>query len=99
MFKELDILDEKHKILRQTSKEVEFPLSKKDKDTISQIIKQLTYSQIEKYAEKYNKKSATFMPQTLFFIQILNYKQQMLCFFRRQLSDFFGQLFCINLNL
>ena len=30
---------------------------------------------LEKYAEKYNKKSATFMPQTLFFIQILNCKQ------------------------
>ena len=54
MFKQLDILDEKKKILRETSKEVTFPLSKKDKDTISRIIKQLTYSQIEEYSEKYN---------------------------------------------
>lgn len=54
MFKPLKILDEKHKILRQTSKEVKLPLSKKDKETINQIIKHLTYSQIEKYAEKYD---------------------------------------------
>ncbi len=54
MFKELNILDEKDKILRKTSKEVEFPLSKEDKNTIEQIIKQLTYSQIDEYAEKYN---------------------------------------------
>ena len=54
MFKELDILDEKDKTLRKISKEVNLPLSKKDKDTISRIIKQLTYSQIEEYAEKYN---------------------------------------------
>lgn len=54
MFKELDILDEKDKTLRKTSKEVTLPLSKKDKATIDRIIKQLTYSQIEEYAEKYN---------------------------------------------
>ena len=54
MFKELNILDEKNKILRETSKEVELPLSKKDKDTIERIIEQLTYSQIDEYAEKYN---------------------------------------------
>ena len=54
MFKELDILDEKDKTLREISKEVELPLSKKDKQTIERIIKQLTYSQIEKYAEKYS---------------------------------------------
>ena len=54
MFKPLDILDEKHKVLRQTSKDVNFPLSQEDKDTIDQIIKHLTYSQIEKYAEKYD---------------------------------------------
>ena len=54
MFKPLNILDEKNKTLRKKSKDVEFPLSKKDKDTIDQIIKHLTYSQIEKYAEKYN---------------------------------------------
>ena len=54
MFKELDILDEKDKTLRKISKDASLPLSKKDKETISQIIKQLTYSQIEEYAEKYN---------------------------------------------
>ncbi len=54
MFKELEILDEKNKILREMSKEVDFPLSKEDKKTIDRIIKQLTYSQIDEYAEKYN---------------------------------------------
>ncbi len=54
MFKPLNILDEKHKVLRQKSNEVTFPLSKEDKNTINHIIKHLTYSQIEKYADKYN---------------------------------------------
>ncbi len=54
MFKPLNILDEKHKVLRQKSKEVTLPLSQKDKNTINQIIKHLKYSQIEKYAEKYD---------------------------------------------
>ena len=54
MFKPLKILDEKHKVLRQKSKEVKLPLSKEDKETINQIIKHLKYSQIEKYAEKYD---------------------------------------------
>ena len=54
MFKPLDILDDRHKILRKKSLEVKFPLSKEDKETINHIIKHLTYSQIEKYAEKYD---------------------------------------------
>ena len=54
MFKKLDILDERNKVLRQTSKEVTFPLSKEDKDTIEHIIKHLTYSQIEEYEQKYD---------------------------------------------
>ena len=54
MFEELSILDESDKALREISKEVEFPLSKNDKDTIEKIIKQLTYSQIEELSEKYN---------------------------------------------
>ncbi len=54
MFKELKILDEKDKRLRQTSKEVTFPLSKDDKKIIDNIITQLTYSQIEELSEKYN---------------------------------------------
>jgi peptide deformylase len=49
-----DILDEKDKRLRQVSKEVEFPLSKKDKETIEEMIEYLTNSQIEEMAEKYN---------------------------------------------
>lgn len=54
MFEPLKILDEKNKILRQKSKEVILPLSKEDKKTIDHIIKHLTYSQIEKYSEKYD---------------------------------------------
>ncbi len=54
MFKQLKILDEKNKILRMESKEVTFPLSKKDLDTIDHIIKQLTYSQIPEYEKKYD---------------------------------------------
>ena len=54
MFKALKILDDTHKILRETSKEVKLPLSKEDKNTIEQIIKHLTYSQIPNYAEKYD---------------------------------------------
>ena len=54
MFKKLNILDESDKHLRMKSKDVTFPLSKEDKQTIQQIIKHLTYSQIEEYAEKYD---------------------------------------------
>ena len=54
MFKPLDILDDRHKILRKKSLDVKFPLSKDDRNTIDHIIKHLTYSQIEKYAEKYD---------------------------------------------
>lgn len=51
---DIKILDEKHKILRTTSKEVKFPLSKEDKKTIEDIITYLTMSQIEKYYTKYD---------------------------------------------
>ena len=54
MFRPLDILDDRHKVLRKKSLDVKFPLSKEDKDTIDHVIKHLTYSQIEKYAEKYD---------------------------------------------
>lgn len=54
MFKKLNILDEKDSILRKKSKEVIFPLSKEDKDLIQRCIDELTYSQIEEYANKYN---------------------------------------------
>ena len=54
MFKPLHILDDRHKVLREISKEVSLPLSKEDKDTIKQIITHLKYSQIENMAEKYD---------------------------------------------
>lgn len=54
MFKNFKILDEKDKRLRTTSKEVTFPLSKEEKQTIEDVMTYLKYSQIEKYAEKYN---------------------------------------------
>lgn len=53
MFKKLNILDEKDKRLRIKSKEVTFPLSNEDKELIERAILELTYSQIEEYAEKY----------------------------------------------
>ena len=46
MLKTKDILDEKDKRLRNISKEVTFPLSKKDKDLINTMIEYLTDSQI-----------------------------------------------------
>lgn len=53
MFKQLKIIDEKDNRLRKKSKEVKFPLNKETKQTIKDIIKHLTYSQIPKYEEKY----------------------------------------------
>lgn len=54
MLKTKDILVEKDKRLRQVSKEVEFPLTQKDKDLINTMIKYLHDSQIEELAEKYD---------------------------------------------
>ena len=54
MLKTCDILDEKDKRLRQISKEVEFPLTKEDKETIDIMIKYLHDSQIDELAEKYD---------------------------------------------
>ena len=54
MLKTCDILDEKDKRLRQISKEVTFPLSKEDKETIDTMIKYLHDSQIEELSEKYD---------------------------------------------
>ena len=51
---EINILDEKNKILRAKSKEVTFPLSKEDKKLIHDIIDYLTMSQIPEYYEKYD---------------------------------------------
>jgi peptide deformylase len=54
MLKTKDILDEKDKRLRQVSKEVEFPLTKKDRELIDTMIEYLHNSQIEELAEKYD---------------------------------------------
>ena len=54
MLKTKDILDEKDKRLRLISKEVEFPLTKKDKELINTMIKYLHDSQIDELAEKYD---------------------------------------------
>ena len=54
MLKTKDILDEKNKILRTKSKEVTFPMDKKDLDTIDKMIEYLTNSQIDDLAEKYD---------------------------------------------
>lgn len=53
MFKPVKILDEKDKRLRLVSKDATFPISDEEKQLIDNIIKHLTYSQIEKYSEKY----------------------------------------------
>ena len=54
MLKTKDILDEKDKRLRQVSKEVEFPLTKKDKELIDEMLEYLHNSQIDELAEKYD---------------------------------------------
>lgn len=54
MLKTKDIVDEKNKILRTVSKEVEFPLTEQDLKTIDLMIEYLTNSQIEERAEKYD---------------------------------------------
>ncbi len=54
MLKMKDILDEKDKRLRNVSKDVEFPLSNKDKETIDLMIEFLRNSQIPELSEKYN---------------------------------------------
>ena len=53
MFKKLNILDEKDPHLRKSSVDAKLPLSKEYKTLIKQIIKELTYSQIEEYEKKY----------------------------------------------
>ena len=48
-----DIIDEKDKILRKKSKEVEFPLTDEDKENIRLMVEYLTNSQIDELAAKY----------------------------------------------
>ena len=54
MLKMCDILDEKENILRTVSEEVKFPLTKKDKKTINDMIEMLTNSQIPELSDKYD---------------------------------------------
>lgn len=54
MLKTKDILDEKNKKLRQISRDVVFPLTKEDKETIEKMLEYLTNSQIEEKALKYD---------------------------------------------
>ena len=54
MLKTNEILDEKVKLLRTVSKEVTFPLTKEDKETIDKMIEYLHDSQIDELAEKYD---------------------------------------------
>ena len=53
MLRNKDILDEKNKLLRQTSKEVTFPMEQDDLVAIDKMIEYLKNSQIEEIAEKY----------------------------------------------
>lgn len=54
MIKTSDILDEFDKRLRKKNNDVTFPLSKEKKKLINDMLEHLYYSQIEKYAKKYN---------------------------------------------
>ena len=54
MFKNFKILDEKDSRLRKISDDVIFPIDKDEKKTIKDVMTYLRYSQIEKYAKKYN---------------------------------------------
>lgn len=54
MLRMKDILDEKDKRLHTESKEVTFPLTKKDKETINLMIEFLRNSQIPELSEKYD---------------------------------------------
>ncbi len=54
MLKTNEILDEKVKLLRTVSKEVKFPPTKEDKETIDKMIEYLHDSQIDELAEKYD---------------------------------------------
>ena len=49
MFKKVEILDEKDKSLRKKSIPFTEPVTKEEKEIVDQIIKHLTYSQIEEY--------------------------------------------------
>ena len=54
MIKTSDILDEKDPRLRAKNIDVIFPLDEEEKKLINDMLEHLRYSQIEKYAQKYN---------------------------------------------
>ena len=54
MYEKLNILDEKDSRLRKISVDAKLPLTSEYKNIIDKIIKELTYSQIEEYSEKYD---------------------------------------------
>lgn len=54
MIRTSDILDEFDKKLRLENKEVNFPMTKEKQKLISDMLEHLRYSQIDKYAKKYN---------------------------------------------
>ena len=54
MFKKVIILNEKEKSLRKKSISFDSPVTKEEKELVNQMIKHLTYSQIEEYEKKYN---------------------------------------------
>ncbi len=66
MLPKIKILDEKNKILHTVSKEVTFPLSDDDKNTIQDALKYLEMSQIDEYIKKYHLRSG----MGLAFIQL-----------------------------
>lgn len=54
MFKKVNILDEKDKRLRLKSVSFDSPVTKEEKEMVEDMIKHLTYSQIEEYEKRYN---------------------------------------------
>ena len=54
MFKEVKILDEKEPSLRRKSVEFTKPVTKEERELANQMVKHLTYSQIEEYEKKYH---------------------------------------------
>ena len=54
MFKKVAILDEKEKSLRKKSVPFDKSVTKEERQLVEQMIKHLTYSQIEEYEKKYD---------------------------------------------
>lgn len=54
MFKKVEILDEKDKRLRIKSVPFDTPVTKEERQLVEDMVKHLTYSQIEEYEKKYD---------------------------------------------